>query len=437
MGLCTSVENVQKEFDHVNARVQAVEEKKNSAWEKFTHDHKLSIANLRNVSKATLSELEKGLKGEESSFAMLQSHVREIPKGTETGTFYAFDLGGNNLRIIKVVLKGRGSSDVRVHKCKIPKSLQVKTATAQQLFGFVADQAKTACEEFKDLDTVEKISVGFTFSFPIRQTRLNKATLIKWTKSFQTSGCEGEDIGVLMQRALKKRGVPLNVEAICNDTVGTLVACALEHTNCKVGVIMGTGSNAAYYEPDTKSVITIEWGGLNKGLPRTDVDRYIDENSDHPGNHFFEKMISGLYLGRMVLLNLRKVRPDLAISDEMVAEFSGHETQKIITDVTPDLRVTHQVLQASGFVNPTLQDRKDVQFVTEVILNRSADLCAAALFAVLLKMGETGEREVTVGIDGSVYKRDPNYKSRLRYTLSRLIGFHNHKVAIVDTEDGS
>jgi len=405
--------------------------------EMFTHEHKLPISKLRLISQATLSELQKGLKGEESSFRMLRSHVREIPRGTETGTFYAFDLGGNNLRVIKVDLNGGGSSDVRVHKCKIPRSLQVKTATAEQLFGFVADQAKTACEEFKDLDTVEKISVGFTFSFPIRQTRLNKATLIKWTKSFQTSGCEGEDVGVLMQRALKKRGVPLNIEAICNDTVGTLVACALEHKNCKVGVIMGTGSNAAYFEPDTKSVINIEWGGLNKGLPRTDVDRIIDENSENPGDHFFEKMISGLYLGRMVMLNLRKVRPDLPISDDMVAKFSGFETQKIITDVTPDLRVTHQVLQAYGFENPSMKDRQDVQLVTEVILNRSADLCAAALFAVLLKMGETGDREVTVGIDGSVYKMDPNYKSRVRYTLSRLIGFHNHKVAIVDAEDGS
>jgi len=416
---------------------QAVDGSKNSAWAKFTYEHKLSIARLRVIAKATLSELQKGLKGEESSFQMLESHVREMPKGTETGTFYAFDLGGNNLRIIKVVLKGGGRSDVRVHKAKVPKNLRQKTASAEQLFGFIANEAKTACEKFKDLDSVEKISVGFTFSFPIHQKRLNKATLIKWTKSFQTCGCVGEDVGVLMQRALWKKGVPLNIEAICNDTVGTLVACALEHPTCRVGIIMGTGSNAAYYDPDTGSVINIEWGGLNKGLPRTDVDRFIDANSDHPGQHPFEKMISGLYLGRMVMLNLRKVRPDLTISDDMVAEFSGHETKKIITDVTPDLKVTHQVLQDSGFENPSLQDRRDVQLVTEVILNRSADLCAAALFAVLLKMGETGDRKVTVGIDGSVYKMDPNYKSRVRYTLSRLIGFNTHKVVIVDTEDGS
>lgn len=427
-----SVDEEQEVWERKTNRAQS-----DSEMEKFTHQHTLSIARLRGIADAALSELQKGLKGEESSFRMLESHVREIPKGTETGTFYAFDLGGNNLRVIKVLLKGGGCADINVHKTKVPSKLMMKSATAKQLFGFVADHAKTTCEELKDLDSEENLSVGFTFSFPIHQSSLNKATLLKWTKGFQTSGCEGEDVGVLMQQALHKRGVPLSVDAICNDTVGTLVACALEHPTCKVGIIMGTGSNAAYYEPETGSVINIEWGNLDKGLPRTDVDRIIDETSPNPGHQHFEKLISGMFLGKMVLLNLRRVRPDLAIPEKMLYTFTGFETNKIIRDTTPDLKVTHQVLQAFGLQNISLQDLRDVQYVTEIILNRSADLCAAALFAVLMKMGETGERKVTVGIDGSVYKLDPNYKARVRYTLSRLIGFEDHKVVIADTEDGS
>merc|ERR1719193_2156748 len=340
--------------------------------EKFTHEHTLSIGSLRAIADVAFSELQRGLAGQKSSFRMLESHVREIPKGTETGTFYAFDLGGNNLRIIRVSLRGGSSSDIKVHKTRIPTSLMKETATAQQLFGFVADQARTACQEFGDLHSGHELPVGFTFSFPIYQSGLNKAVLVKWTKRFQTSGCVGEDVGALTQRALQEKGVPLKIEAICNDTVGTLVACALDHPTCKVGIILGTGVNAAYYEPEKGSVINIEWGDLDKGLPRTDVDCAIDRSSPNAGNQFFEKLTAGMYLGKMVLLNLKTARPDLNVPESAINAFSGLETNKIVQDTSPDLANTMSVLQEFGFGNFTLQDRMDLRHITELILNRSA-----------------------------------------------------------------
>jgi hexokinase len=160
--------------------------------------------------------------------------------------------------------------------------------------------------------------------------------------------------------------------------------------------------------------------------------------SPNPGFQFFEKLTSGMYLGKMVMLNFKKIRPDLVIPDKIVNElFTGWQTNKIVKDTTRDLKETHQALQDVGLENFTLQDRKDLQHVTEVILNRSADLAAAALQAILQKMGETGENEITIGIDGSVYKLDLHYKARLKYTLDRLIALEENKVMIVDTEDGS
>lgn len=312
-----------------------------------------------------------------------------------------------------------------------------ETACAQDLFGFVAREAKIAYQVFGDPFGDHRLPVGFTFSFPIYQSSLNKAKLLKWTKGFQTSGCVGEDVGVLMQEALEKEGVPLKIEAICNDTVGTLVSCALEHPTCKVGIILGTGCNAAYYEPKTGSVINIEWGNLDKELPRTDVDCSVDRSSPNTGNQFFEKLTAGMYLGKMVLLNFMKIHPHIHIPEKITNDFTGYETNKIIRDTSPDLAATQTVLEEFGLYDFTLQDRIDLQHVTEKILNRSADLTAAALFAVLRKMGESGRNPVTVGIDGSVYKKDLNYKGRLRYTLDRLIALEHNHVAIVDTEDGS
>lgn len=51
------------------------------------------------------------------------------------------------------------------------------------------------------------LPLGFTFSFPCRQTELASATLWKWTKGFNASGVEGEDVCKLLKEAMKRRGV--------------------------------------------------------------------------------------------------------------------------------------------------------------------------------------------------------------------------------------
>ena len=66
--------------------------------------------------------------------------------------------------------------------------------------------------------------------------------------------------------------------ALVNDTVGTLMACSSIYRDCKVGVILGTGTNACYFEnlenvpkwtgaqnQSTKQVvINTEWGAFGK-----------------------------------------------------------------------------------------------------------------------------------------------------------------------------
>lgn len=58
-----------------------------------------------------------------------------------------------------------------------------------------------------NLTTRESLPLGFTFSFPCKQTDLNKATLLNWTKEFTASGVEGKDVINLLREACIKRGV--------------------------------------------------------------------------------------------------------------------------------------------------------------------------------------------------------------------------------------
>lgn len=61
----------------------------------------------------------------------------------------------------------------------------------QELFDFIAEELGI----FVSLNGVEDVlgpsgqrELGFTFSFPVNQTAINRGDFIKWTKGFSVSG---------------------------------------------------------------------------------------------------------------------------------------------------------------------------------------------------------------------------------------------------------
>lgn len=81
-----------------------------------------------------------------------------------------------------------------------------------------------------------------------------------------------------------------------------------------MGIILGTGTNGAYVEEvknitklskehseNENMVINTEWGGfMSEFLPMTADDYATDEAGSNPGVCYFEKLISGLYMGESV-----------------------------------------------------------------------------------------------------------------------------------------
>lgn len=110
------------------------------------------------------------------------------------------------------------------------------------------------------------------------------------------------------------QNIKVDVVALANDTVGTLATRAYRDSQCYVGVIFGTGTNAAYIEKVSeipkwkgqdksgKMIINMEWGSFDdtkQHLPLTVYDLILDRESPNPGKQLYEKMISGMYLGEM------------------------------------------------------------------------------------------------------------------------------------------
>ena len=86
--------------------------------------------------------------------------------------------------------------------------VEIDTATKQSdqitLFDFIA---KSVAEFCKDRNISQKLPLGFTFSFPVRQTSLTSGELIRWTKDFTAKDCVGHDVVKMLRDAFVRRGV--------------------------------------------------------------------------------------------------------------------------------------------------------------------------------------------------------------------------------------
>ena len=160
------------------------------------------------------SEMREGLKRDNAVLKMLPTFVHAIPDGTEAGDFLALDLGGTNFRVLKVTLKDRKYEQEEA-KATLPDD--VMTTTGERLFDHIAQQVS----EFSNKHGLSShvLPLGFTFSFPVEQLSLTSGKLIKWTKKFTASGVEGEDVVLLLKKALEKEASKQNKVPYKTNTI--------------------------------------------------------------------------------------------------------------------------------------------------------------------------------------------------------------------------
>lgn len=90
-----------------------------------------------------------------------------------------------------------------------------------------------------------------------------------------------------------------------------------------------------------------------------------------------------------------------------------------------------EVLAELGMRNVSDQDCENVRYVCSVVSRRAAHLSSAGIAALLNKMEENN---VTVGIDGSVYRFHPHFHDLMTAKISEL---QNYKVRMIEDEDYS
>eukprot|EP01059_Diplonema_ambulator_P004052 TRINITY_DN1373_c0_g4_i2.p1 TRINITY_DN1373_c0_g4~~TRINITY_DN1373_c0_g4_i2.p1 ORF type:complete len:494 (+),score=166.90 TRINITY_DN1373_c0_g4_i2:52-1482(+) len=418
----------------------------------------MPVDKLNQIIVHFIGDMYLGLEGKTSSFKMLPSYVYKGDANV-SGTFLALDLGGTNFRVMSLTLDcGKVVQEDQV-KYEIPSALMRSDKSGEELFDFIAKCVK----EYQEKQVASKAEgLGFTFSFPVLQHGIDSGILITWTKGFSTKGVEGRDVVMLLREAFAREGVKIPVSALVNDTVGTLVAGYFADHHAEVGVILGTGSNACYWEDvpqirklpspsgwlggDQKMCINIEWGNfdsINQNvLPYTEMDNEIDRQSPNPGRQRFEKLISGMYLGEIArLLILKLVRHGiLPTVPTQVPPFSlpSVAISEVLRDESADLAQVRAVFYKLYKYELTTGQATTIRDMFCCITLRSARLAASGIAAILLKTGNVKNAKICV--DGSVFEKTPYYKQQMEQCLDEIFESHgitSHGVQLVPTSNGS
>ncbi|KAJ6957938.1 hexokinase-1-like [Populus alba x Populus x berolinensis] len=427
------------------------------------------IGKLRQVADAMAVEMHAGLASEGGSkLKMLISYVDNLPSGEENGLFYALDLGGTNFRVIRVLLGGKDGGVVKQEFEEVSIPPHLMTGSSDALFGFIATAlANFVATESEGLHPSpgRQRELGFTFSFPVRQTSIASGNLIKWTKGFLIDDVVGQDVVGELTKAMERIGLDMRVSALVNDTIGTLAGGRYHNPDVIAAVILGTGTNAAYVEraqaipkwhgllpKSGEMVINMEWGNFRSShLPLTEYDQDLDVESLNPGEQIFEKIISGMYLGEIVRRVLLKMAEEAAFFGDIVPPklkipfiLRTPHMSAMHHDESSDLRVVGSKLKdILEIPHTSLKMRKAIVELCDIVATRGARLSAAGIVGIIKKLGrdtvKDGDKQKSViAMDGGLYEHYSKFSTCMESTLKELLGEEvSDNVAVEQSNDGS
>ncbi|KAM9817034.1 hexokinase HKDC1-like [Neosynchiropus ocellatus] len=417
--------------------------------DRFLYRMRLHDDQLQDISARFQAEMKKGLCAESNPVAtvkMLPTHVRSTPDGSEKGEFLALDLGGSRFKVLRVdVREARGMrpAAVEIEEATYPISNDVLIGKGTEVFDYVSESLKDFLQK-KNMDLKKKHPLAFTFSFPCEHAAINKGVLLNWGKIFRARGLKGKEVVQALKDAIERtEDLDVEVVALVNDSVATMMSCGFDDRNCQIGLIIGTGTNACYMEEmrhigrvpgdEGRMCVNTEWGafGDDGALDDfiTEFDREVDAASINPGKQLFEKMVSGMHQGELVRLIVLKMAKEGWLFDGHVSEAlmaHGKITSAHVAameEYKTGLKNTRDILTDLG-LHPSSDDCVAVQHVSTIVSFRSSNLVAAALSAILARVKanrNVGKLKISVGVDGTVYRTHPRYSKRLHKVLQRLI----------------
>jgi hexokinase len=371
----------------------------------------LTAAQSAGIRDALCARILEGLARPDGEIRALPAYLRR-PSRDLAGEVVVLDAGGTNLRAARIRLDSNGA---RVVGGPVTDSALMRDARSPgvvdpiRFFQRQAELVSQVCDR-------KTFPLGYCFSYPAKIIPGGDAALLGWTKGIRIEGMEERTVGRGLREALACAGLSVTSMSVLNDTVASLLAgawMAPEDRTAIVGLIVGTGTNMASFYPvrnlgklgpgdredwteGEEMAVNLESGNFHPPC-LAEIDREFDaEHTDHPGAQRFEKAVGGAYLPRLLGLwaGVRECRV-LGFDPEAPGAHAG--------EVARLREAPGRVGEAAG-----------------ALLDRSADMVAAALAGVLRSLGPASRRSAILA-EGSLFWKTPGYRERVERTLERLL----------------
>ena len=219
--------------------------------EDFLRKHMLSAASVDTDKTLAfiLSEMKKGLdKENSSSLQMIATYVQPDTEIKPGASVIVLDAGGTNFRTCLVTFDENRQpviSDFR----KVGMPGVKSEVSAKEFFSILADNVERL------IDKSDRI--GFCFSYAAKITEEHDGIPLLFSKEIKAPEVIGMPIGENLLKELASRGYDVSKKkvSVVNDTVATLLAAKAAHpdnASSYVGFILGTGTNTAYIEENSR-----------------------------------------------------------------------------------------------------------------------------------------------------------------------------------------
>lgn len=396
-----------------------------------------------------LEDMQRGLAArDDTTLDMIPTYIEtqnDVPTGRKV---VVMDAGGTNFRVAVVHFNEDKKPVIEDHELYSMPGVE-KEVSKEEFFETMAKYVIDIADNSPN--------IGFCFSYPTEISPNKDGKLIRFSKEIKARQVRGRMIGESLNAALASIGYKESKHVvILNDTVATLLAgraASFEKSfDSFIGFILGTGTNTAYIEanknitkktgldPAGSQIINIESGGFGKA-PLGTIDKQFDQSTENPGEHTFEKMISGAYLGPLALMTI-KVAAQQGLFSAAFSELLGDLKELTTKDISDFLQ---KPLKGNDPLSSVLANRHDdladsdlaiLLGLVGAIVERAAKLTAINLSSAAIKSGKGRDpnRPVCIVAEGTTFYKLHNLKSQVEHYLDLYLkeqkGIHYEIVSV-------
>lgn len=402
----------------------------NNAVSAFLSSHNfVRHVDVNTVAESILDDMNRGLNGLKSDEDMIPTWCMPPKSKVTNKSVIVIDAGGTNFRSCLVTFDVNGSASIsEMEKTKMPGV--ERELTKKEFF----DQFAANLEHLKN----KADSIGFCFSYPMQITENSDGILLGFSKEVKAPEVVGCKIGECLKEALVAHGwnEPKRVTML-NDTVAALLAGAAISKKGKeyssyIGLILGTGMNAAYIQPEISSrnnfpqQIVVCESGKTRCVNRSDFDISLDKKTQKPGEFYMEKLCSGAYLGPVVYEMLQVAASENFFSDgvnKTLLQLKEFTTIQMSEFLDAPYNTDYVLSKLCAENNATAEDYDRMYQLLDAVAERSARHAAAILVAAVVQSGEgkLATKPVCILCNGSTFYKTHMINNRVHGYLDEIL----------------